>query len=763
MKRRAIKALIIGTAVASTISLGANDGVAMASENNKEGVSIERTVEDKDYSGFYRGDMSGGDAALGLDKIDVPKNYSELEAKATPTINGIKVSKQLIDINYSKGVEITPKYIVIHDTDNRRAGADAQANRDYFANHPNANASAHYIVDQGNIIQALEDTWRGWHVGDGGASAEVNNSNGIGIELAVNAGNDFNKTFENGVALTRYLMQKYNIPAENIVMHKHASGKTCSRMMIEDNPNLWAKFKEEVAKGMPGENKVIDGKSPISTGTLVNVNSYINIRQKPDAYSTVVSKLYKNGKVQIYGEENGFYKVSYMEKEKGYGYISKDYVKVNNGVDIPENKPVEKPETPGTVIKTGKVINVTTSLNVRSGAGTSYSAIGSLRANETVKITGESGNWFKIDFNGRAGYVSKDFIKVDEQNNEASKPEIKPEEPKPEVKPEEPKPETPSVEEKTGQVINVTTSLNVRSGAGTNYSAIGSLRAGATVKITGESGSWYKIDFNGRVGYVSKDYIKVNASNSNTTKPEESKPEVKPETPSVEVKTGQVVGISSVLNVRSGAGTNHSVIGSLRPSQSVKITGESGNWFKIDFNGRVGYVSKDYIKVNASSSDTVKPEQPKPETPSKPTTSKDGKVTGISTSLNVRSGAGTNHSIIGSLKPNQSVKITGESGSWYKIDFNGSVGYVSKQYVTVTAGGSINQNNNQSNNANKVIGTVYDVTTRLNVRNSASTSAGIIGYLYAGNKVEIIGETGNWYKIDINGKVGYVSKDFVRK
>ncbi len=749
MKRKVIKALIIGTAVVSTISIGANDGIAMASEKNEEEVSIGRTIEDKDYSGFYRGDMSGGDAALGLDKVDVPTNYSELEAKATPTINGIKVSKQLIDINYSKGVEIIPKYIVIHDTDNRRAGADAQANRDYFANHPNANASAHYIVDQGNIIQALEDTWRGWHVGDGGASAEVNNSNGIGIELAVNAGNDFDKTFQNGVALTRYLMKKYNIPAENIVMHKHASGKTCSRMMIEDNPNLWAKFKEEVAKGMLGENKVIDGKSPISTGTLVNVNSYINIRQKPEAYSTVVSKLYKNAKVQIYGEENGFYKVSYMEKEKGYGYISKDYVKVDNGVDIPENKPVEKPETPGTVIKTGKVINVTTSLNVRSGAGTSYSAIGSLRANETVEITGESGNWFKIDFNGRAGYVSKDFIKVDEQNNEASKPE---------VKPEEPKPETPSVEEKTGQVINVTTSLNVRSGAGTNYSSIGSLKANATVKITGESGNWYKIDFNGRVGYVSKDYIKVNTSTSDTIRPEQPKPENKPETPSVEVKTGQVVGISSVLNVRSGAGTNYSVIGSLKPSQSVKITGESGNWYKIDFNGRVGYVSKDYIKVNTSTSGNVKPEE-KPETPSQPTTLKDGKVTGISTSLNVRSGAGTNYSIIGSLKPNQSVKITGESGSWYKIDLNGKVGYVSKQYVTIISGG----NSNSNNNVNNVIGTVYNITTKLNVRNSPSTSAGIIGSLYDGNKVEITGETGNWYKININGKVGYVSKDFVRK
>ena len=80
----------------------------------------------------------------------------QVNEKSTPVINGIKVNKQLIDINYSKGVTISPKYIVIHDTDNRSAGADAIANRNYFANHPNANASAHYIIDDSNIVQALE-------------------------------------------------------------------------------------------------------------------------------------------------------------------------------------------------------------------------------------------------------------------------------------------------------------------------------------------------------------------------------------------------------------------------------------------------------------------------------------------------------------------------------------------------------------------------------------------------------------------------------
>ena len=61
------------------------------------------------------------------------------------------------------------------------------------------------------------------------------------------------------------------------------------------------------------------------------------------------------------------------------------------------------------------------------------------------------------------------------------------------------------------------TSLNVRSGPGTNYGAVGKLAYGSSVSVTGESrGSdgkvWYQIRFtkNGAEssGYVRSDYVK---------------------------------------------------------------------------------------------------------------------------------------------------------------------------------------------------------------------------------------------------------------
>ena len=61
----------------------------------------------------------------------------------------------------------------------------------------------------------------------------------------------------------------------------------------------------------------------------------------------------------------------------------------------------------------------------------------------------------------------------------------------------------------------VTTSrLNVRKGPSTKYSRMGNLYKNKSVKILGGNGSWYKINFNGKEGWVSKSYIKVGGSNT---------------------------------------------------------------------------------------------------------------------------------------------------------------------------------------------------------------------------------------------------------
>lgn len=182
-------------------------------------------------------------------------NINIVYAADLATIDGVPLKYMPIDINYTKDVTIEPKYIVIHDTDNRDTGANAENNRGYFANHSEAKASTQFIVDDTEIVQALPETALAWHIGDGVKQTEASNSNSIGIEVCVNSDGNFGKAFQNDIVLTRYLMKKYNIPVENVIRHYDATKKICPRMMIEDDPSLWTKFKESISKtDMPIEN-----------------------------------------------------------------------------------------------------------------------------------------------------------------------------------------------------------------------------------------------------------------------------------------------------------------------------------------------------------------------------------------------------------------------------------------------------------------------------------------------------------------------------
>ncbi|MFX0549188.1 N-acetylmuramoyl-L-alanine amidase [Hathewaya histolytica] len=237
-----------------------------------------------------------------------------------PTINGIPVKKQLITTNYDKGVNITPKYIVIHDTDNTDIGANAQANRDYFENHPNVKSSAHYVIDEVNIIQALNDTSKGWHSGEV-YNPKSNNSNSIAIELCVNKDNNFNKTLKNGIALTRYLMNKYNIPPENVIRHHDVTGKICPKVMMKNGAALWNYFRKSIEIGTNTSSFKANAK-------ITGVKTNLNVRNTPNIKGTILGYILNNDKVEVISSGQNWYKVKYNTYSGiRTGYISADYVR----------------------------------------------------------------------------------------------------------------------------------------------------------------------------------------------------------------------------------------------------------------------------------------------------------------------------------------------------------------------------------------------------------------------------------------------------
>ncbi|AQW26778.1 SH3 domain-containing protein [Clostridium perfringens] len=497
------------------------------------------------------------------------------------------------------------------------------------------------------------------------------------------------------------------------------------------------------AKATPKAEPVVLAVRSLNKTGIVNVSSSLNVRSSASTSSKVIGSLSGNTKVTIVGEEGAFYKIEY---KGSHGYVAKEYVKdvtesnnSNQGTQTPE-----KPSTPETTKKTG-IVNVSSSLNVREGASTSSKVIGSLSGNTKVTIVGEEGAFYKIEYKGSHGYVAKEYVKDVTESNNSNQGTQTPE-----------KPSTPETTKKTG-IVNVSSSLNVREGASTSSKVIGSLSGNTKVTIVGEEGAFYKIEYKGSHGYVAKEYIKdvteSNNSNQGTQTPE------KPSTPESTEKTG-IVNVSSSLNVRSSASTSSKVIGSLSGNTKVTIVGEEGAFYKIEYKGSHGYVAKEYVKDVTESSNSNQGTQT-PEKPSTPESTEKTGIVNVSSSLNVREGASTSSKVIGSLSGNTKVTIVGEEGAFYKIEYKGSHGYVAKEYIKDIKDEVVTEPEKPSNPENSKKTGVVTASKGLNVRKEANTSSQIIGILNSGESVEIIGEENGFYKITYKGQEAYASKNYI--
>lgn len=154
----------------------------------------------------------------------------------------MNIEKKFISKNYSKGVTIKPQYIVIHETDNTKAGANADAHYTYWNTNDNAKSSAHFVVDDKKIIQLLPLDARAWHVGDNKGHSNITNDNAIGVEICVNSDGDYITARQNAIELVRHLLKVTGLSPDRVVRHYDSSGKWCPRNML-NNPGLWTDFK----------------------------------------------------------------------------------------------------------------------------------------------------------------------------------------------------------------------------------------------------------------------------------------------------------------------------------------------------------------------------------------------------------------------------------------------------------------------------------------------------------------------------------------
>ena len=320
---------------------------------------------------------------------------------------------------------------------------------------------------------------------------------------------------------------------------------------------------------------------------------------------------------------------------------------------------------------------------------------------------------------------------------------------------------TGSSNENTGNTSGQTgkvncSSLNVRSGAGTNHSVVTTISRDTVVTILGKAkdgngAKWYKISVNGKTGYASAQYITVTSSGSSESNSEQA--------------SGTGIVNCSSLNVRSGAGTKYDVVTTISKNQSVTITSKTKDsngdlWYGIDFSksGKKysGYAFAEYITL--SSTNESEPEESIPAVVN-------------CDALNMRSGAGTGYSVVQTLSRGTEVNIIGEAKDsdgtrWYKISVGGKTGYVHSAYLTKKGTSSGGNSSDTPSEESTVMAVAYD---SVNVRSGASTSKSVVCVVHKDEKVTVTGQAKDsngdvWYKVETaSGKKGYIRSDLLKK
>ncbi|MDR1449339.1 MAG: SH3 domain-containing protein, partial [Propionibacteriaceae bacterium] len=291
-----------------------------------------------------------------------------------------------------------------------------------------------------------------------------------------------------------------------------------------------------------------------------------------------------------------------------------------------------------------------------------------------------------------------------------------------------------------GETIRATTTVNVRSGPGTDRAIIGYVAWGWTAESTGPAADgWIPISYQGKQGYVSAQYFTSAGGGASA--------------PTTSAGAAGSARTTAALNVRSGPSVGHSRLDTLAQGAQVVLTGAtSGDFAEIEWNGQRAWVSASWLTEGAGQA-AAAPADPAPA-PSLPAVTGQKRATAA---LNMRAEADAVSRIITVIPSGATLDVTGAAASGrIQVVRDGQAGWVASEYVAELAA------EGPSAPAAPVVAGVLYATTAVNVRTQASVNSQIAGLLTAGQSVQITGVTDNgWNEVVYGGAQRWVSSQYL--
>lgn len=259
----------------------------------------------------------------------------------------------------------------------------------------------------------------------------------------------------------------------------------------------------------------------------------------------------------------------------------------------------------------------------------------------------------------------------------------------------------------------------------------------------------------------------------------------------IDVFAKTVVVDTDTLNLRTKPSTDEDseIIKLLDKGQKLEYLDEEGNWYKVKLNDTTGYVSKDYTKIiedekeeitqeeetSEKTTETTAEETNTEETTENIETIEEPKEV-VVTEMKVKTNSKIyilpliNANIIEEIEKDDTVKIISKTNGWTYVETDKSMGWIRTSNLedTSVVSDDVEETTNKEEEKKETEDTSEDVkiTTKIMYVNNSSiyvrkgpgTDFDIVDSLILNASVKVIAENGDWYKVDLDTKTGYIAK-----
>jgi uncharacterized protein YraI len=327
---------------------------------------------------------------------------------------------------------------------------------------------------------------------------------------------------------------------------------------------------------------------------------------------------------------------------------------------------LQPPATPTPEALTAATVTVVDISNLRAGPGSEFDVVGTVDANATVNLVGQSedGEWYVLDDGSwiAAELLAEqpNMVVVDEADSVVVAPTATP----------APTPVAPPIQ-LTRVVTTVIADANLRAGPGTNFARLGGVTPGEPITITGrlvdvtwyllEPGSWLFAELvEGEVNVPEVDETGTVIATGVSLIPTPEPGSTPADPPVVNVVQA---------NLRAGPGVTFAIVGSVAQGDVLILTGrnELGDWLRLADDSWIFAVLVDNVPANLP---VVRPARSATEEaedePQAEVAAEDSGEPATIAGANLRSGPSTDFDIVGTLQSGAPVEPIGqdESGEW---------------------------------------------------------------------------------------------------